>query len=79
MFMVLIKTTLFSPKSFFQNCFKNNFQQFFQKLGTFSAKGFIIGGDFNLILNNTLDKTGGSKDKNAQARNNVILHMNILD
>ena len=54
------------------------FQEFFQKLITFSAKDLIIGGDFNLILNDTLDKIGGPKHKNAQARNSVISHMNIL-
>ena len=54
------------------------FQEFFQKLVTFSAKNLIIGEDFNLILNNTLDKIGGPKHKNAQARNNVISHINTL-
>ena len=54
------------------------FQDFFQKLITFSAKDLIIGGDFNLILNDTLDKIGGPKHKNAQARNSLISHMDIL-
>ena len=49
------------------------FKNFFKKLITFSAKDLIIEGDFNLILNNTLDKIGGPKHKNAQARNSVIL------
>ena len=31
-----------------------------------------------MILNDTLDKIGGSKHKNAQARNSVISHINIL-
>ena len=31
-----------------------------------------------MILNNTLDKIGGPKHKNAQARNSIISHMNIL-
>ena len=54
------------------------FQNVFQKLITFSAIDLIIGGDFNLILNDTLDKIGGPKHKNAQARNSLISHMNIL-
>ena len=54
------------------------FQDFFQKLITFCAKNLIIGGDFNLVLNDTLDKIGGPKHKNAQARNSLISHMNIL-
>ena len=54
------------------------FQEFFQKLSAFSAKDLIIVVDFNLILNNTLDKIGGPKHKNAQARNSMISHMNIL-
>ena len=54
------------------------FQEFFQKLITFFAKGLVIGGDFNLIFNNTFDMIGGPKHKNAQARNSVISHMNIL-
>ena len=31
-----------------------------------------------MILSDTLDKIGGPKHKNAQARNNVISHPNIL-
>ena len=54
------------------------FQEFFQKLITLSAKDLIIGGDFNLILNDRLEKTGRSKHKKAQARNSVISHMNNL-
>ena len=53
------------------------FQKFFQNI-TFSAKDLIIGGNFILILNDTLDKIGGPKHKNAQARNSVISLMNIL-
>ena len=42
-----------------------------------SAKDLIIG-DFNLILNDKLNKIDGPKHKNAQARNSVISHMNTL-
>ena len=41
------------------------FQELFQKLIFFSAKDLIIGGDFYLILNDTFDKIGGPKHKNA--------------
>ena len=54
MFIVPIKTTPF-------------FREFFQKFVTFSAKDLIVGGDFNLIFNNTLDEISGPKHKNAQA------------
>ena len=75
-----IKNSIFSVANVYgpnldDSCF---FLKFFQKLITFSTKDLIIGGDFNSILNDALDKIGRPKHKNAQARNNVISHMNIL-
>ena len=54
----------------------NNDKTFFEQLETFIAenddKTFIIGGDFNVVLNTNLDKKNGRNETNEHNRNKLF-------
>ena len=56
------------------------FSNFFNDLNNFLSYDVILGGDFNLILNNDLDKIGGaSQHSNYKAREVVRSHMRAMN
>ena len=56
------------------------FSIFCNDLNNFSSYDVILGGDFNLILNNDLDKIGGaSQHSNYKAREVVRSHMREMN
>ena len=50
------------------------FRNMFVKLNDFSKNEILMGEDFNVILNNDLDKLNGSPHKNKLARQEILLH-----
>ena len=58
------------------------FRNMFVTLNDFSKNEILMGGDFNVILNNDLDKLNGSLHKNKLARQeilNYIKSLNLID
>ena len=56
------------------------FPNFFNDLKNFSSYDVILGGGFNLILNNDLDKIGGaSQHSNYKAREAIRSHMRAMN
>jgi len=55
------------------------FSQMFCKLNDFSVNNAIIGGDFNAVLNNSLDKLNGPPHKNTNSRVEILNYMKILN
>ena len=51
----------------------------FVKLNDFSKNEILMGGDFNVILNNDLDKLNGSPQKNKLARQEILNYMKSLN
>ena len=54
------------------------FLDFFAELNNFSSEDKIIGGDFNIVLDNKLDKVNGPKHSNQNAQEAVLTHMKKL-
>ena len=53
-------------------------QTYFNQLQSFSTSDTILGGDFNLVLNNDLDKLGGSPQHiNYKASNVANTNMKL--
>ena len=55
------------------------FRYMFVKLNDFSKIEILLGGDFNVILNNDLDKLNGSPHKNKLARQKILNYMKSLN
>ena len=55
------------------------FNTFFSKLLHHSNTNIIIGGDFNIVLNNVLDKLNGPKHNNQKAQKEVKDQMKTLN
>ena len=55
------------------------FSNMFGKLSDFSKNEILVGGDFNVILNNDLDKLNGSRHKNKLSRQEILNYIKILN
>nr|CAB3264543.1 pol-like protein [Phallusia mammillata] len=55
------------------------FNKFFADVITFGDGDIVLGGDFNIILNENLDKSPGAPHANRHSRATVQAHMNALD
>ena len=55
------------------------FRNIFKKLNDFSKNEILVGADFNVILNNDLDKLNGSPHKNKLARQEILNYTKSLN
>ena len=52
------------------------FDGLFSTLSDFSSLDYILAGDWNVILDNQIDKDGGPKHANKLSRDRLISHIN---
>ena len=85
---LILEVTIDSVKIILCNIYAPNrddpyfFELLFEKLDYYSEDNRIIGGDFNLILDPSVDKRGGNPHKNKQARemlNFIIEECDLVD
>ena len=57
----------------------NIFDTFFTKVNNFSNANQILGGDWNLVLNNLLDKDGGPSYANRKSKERLKSYINFFN
>ena len=57
----------------------NFFSTLFKQLNDFTCSEIVMGGNFNIILNHTLDKENGPNHSNKLARDDLLSHMRLLN
>ena len=57
----------------------NFFDAFFSTVGNFSEHDLVLGGDWNLVLDNKLDKDGGPIHSNQLSEERIKLYLNVFD
>ena len=54
------------------------FDNFFSSIANFSQSDIVLGGDWNLVLDNQLDKDGGPTHGNKVSKQTLISYMNLF-